>query len=75
MSLREEWLAELRDWNVDGQPGSGGYAPRKEVIKQIAEACGLPFPPDGEQLKADWRTAIMAHFDETPDRPSQTSRV
>lgn len=63
MNSREEWLAELRDWNVDGQPSSGGYAPRKDVIKQIAEACGLPFPPDGTQTKSEWRMAVKAYFD------------
>lgn len=62
MTKREEWLNELRDWDVDGQPGSGGYRPRKAVIKEIAEACGLPFPPNGEQTKYEWRQAVNRYF-------------
>ena len=64
MSRREEWLRELRDYEIDGVPSSGGCRPHKEVIKEIAEACGLPFPPEGTQTKADWRAAVKAHFAE-----------
>lgn len=64
MTKRDEWLNELRDWNVDGVPNSGGYAPRKEIIKDIAEACGMPFPPNGEQTKYEWRQAVNRFFDE-----------
>lgn len=63
MTKRAIWLSELREWDIDGQPGSGGYRPRKEIIKEIAEACDLPFSPNGEQTKSDWRRAVNAYFD------------
>lgn len=60
MSVKEEWLRELRQYNVDGQPASGPYVPKPQVLARIVRVIGIPII-DG-QSKADWRETIEEYF-------------
>jgi hypothetical protein len=64
MTQREEWLHELREWDVPGQINSGPYEPRYALMEEMCRTIGIAFPFTEPQEKRVLRDKVNAYFDE-----------